>query len=443
MNFAKSINYLLNNIHEYEGNYGFVYSALIKKENTDKEIKNILEKSMNSNHSEFVVLGLQLLSKKNPENKEINKTINKIKLSKNKTTNWTLLRSLININNNKITKGLRISKQILKKRQNKEGLIMDFQGEKSFQYHCFSTALSLMIYEKTKDKELLNIITNAINFIQQYILPNGMSLYVGRGQEQIFGYGALINILSNNKNKELREKLKKVKKYVESFQREDGSIPLVLSQEEKKLKESGTHLAGWYSYNTLEDYLPFFLWISNHEINNKILTNIKIQHTKSDEFSYFEDDNKIAIFSRPTSSQSSSIPYPLIFDKKQNKITTPLYGGEEYMASCHHKSDIPLPYGKIKNEWMYFQDMNFTIRTNKLFGKNKFANFTRIYNPKTNKLQDNIIWKKEILFEVIYLKNKPLNEENQLFRKSNEITPEEINRFVNNGTTDQIELEIK
>ena len=84
----------------------------------------------------------------------------------------------------------------IKRFQLGSGLILDDPGVKSFQYHCFSIAMIGEIYISTNDKIFLKSFSKGIDFILNFILPNGCTLYIGRGQEQSFGYGALIYILS-------------------------------------------------------------------------------------------------------------------------------------------------------------------------------------------------------------------------------------------------------
>ena len=62
------------------------------------------------------------------------------------------------------------------------------------------------------------------------ILSSGDALFIGRGQQHILGYGALIYVLEwfglNHPNEKTDVSLARVKKYVFGFRRADGSFPL-------------------------------------------------------------------------------------------------------------------------------------------------------------------------------------------------------------------------
>jgi hypothetical protein len=102
-------------------------------------------------------------------------------------------------------------------------------------------------------------------FSIQQMLMDGSMLWLGRGQEQIFGYGALIYALEyvNRKIQPLPEKnLQQLQEHVLSFQRPDGSFPLVLRRREPEMAKSNftLHPPGWYGYNTIYDYQPFLAY---------------------------------------------------------------------------------------------------------------------------------------------------------------------------------------
>lgn len=234
-----------------------------------------------------------------------------------------------------------------------------------------------------------------------------MSLYIGRGQEQIFGYGSLLYALKTahqiTNKKIYQEKYLIVKHHVDSYIRKDGSIPLVLSSYEKKHPNS-RH--GWYSYNSFDDYVPFFYYYYTKENNTDIFIDWKpniLDNLITEEFTKETTKDQIRFLSKPNSCWSNNLSVPLVYDYKLNKITTPIYGGEQYQVSTSKKSYLPMPYGKITNKWVYFTDMKFALCQKVLTGENKYAKYTR--EIRKNKIIDTIIWKRKLQFEIFFSKN--------------------------------------
>lgn len=154
---------------------------------------------------------------------------------------------------------------LIKTHQRKNGLLMDEYLTRSLQYHNFSLFLLLKIYEKKRNyKWLRDKITLATEYSLKHIFSDGTSQYIGRGQEQIFGYGSLIaalKIFQEIFKKDLDSSIYKLLNKVLKFQKENGFIPLVLrSNNPEKDNESFSSTSkpsGWYSYNSSFDYLPF------------------------------------------------------------------------------------------------------------------------------------------------------------------------------------------
>ena len=125
-------------------------------------------------------------------------------------------------------------KNIINKYQLKSGFILDKNDDKSFQYHCFSMAMIAEIYEETRDIYFKNSFLKGVNFIRNFILASGETLYIGRGQNQSFGYGALIYILSlgykYTDDKTLLGDLEKVSQFLIQFKQDDGSFPLIMNE---------------------------------------------------------------------------------------------------------------------------------------------------------------------------------------------------------------------
>lgn len=151
--------------------------------------------------------------------------------------------------------------------QDKEGLILDEFKTRSLQYHAFCLFMLAELLDIMPDKKWIKRwFLRGIEFSIDQILPDGTALYLGRGQEQIFGYGSLLYVLEycHHKVKPLDEDiLSRVAQKVLSFQRPDGSYPLVLCHREPEPAFISFKLdkpAGWYGYNTLYDYQPFLAY---------------------------------------------------------------------------------------------------------------------------------------------------------------------------------------
>jgi len=274
-------------------------------------------------------------------------------------TNWTLLRS-----NSRLKAGedsdlaIKEAKQKIKKFQLPSGLILDDPGVKSFQYHCFSMAMIGEIYELTGDRCFHDSFLKGVAFIRHFILSNGEALYVGRGQNQSFGYGALIYILAlayrYTQDKTILGDIDLVLGFLGTFQREDGSFPLVMNNIEKDIPQivdmREPQFAGWYPYNNYFDYLPFmgfFLAKASVVLTEEDMTEAgcKIREPYRDEdFIKIVTDRYEAVLSRPGGYWSNDLPMPYVVAAGKN--ITPCYGGEQFQNSLYDLKGIPLPYCK-------------------------------------------------------------------------------------------------
>lgn len=148
-------------------------------------------------------------------------------------TNWTLLRSNVRFrcNVDVDVASIEVDKKI-KKMQLTSGMILDDPGVRSFQYHCFSAAMLYEIYICTNNNVYLKRFCKAVEFIRNFILPNGDTLYVGRGQQQSFGYASLIYILcgyySVTKNNSVLGDVENVISLIRKFIRKDGQLEFPL-----------------------------------------------------------------------------------------------------------------------------------------------------------------------------------------------------------------------
>ncbi|XKE47223.1 hypothetical protein LG302_08885 [Halomonas organivorans] len=216
---------------------------------------------------EFVVFAMQLLHRFHQVNHPSVKKFARYRKKGTRMFNWFLLRVANKSMDNRLTWHDRLSFRLaLKIHMTGDGLILDELKTRSLQYHAFSLFVLIHIYQKVKSGWLKNAIIKAGSLSERLVMPDGTALYLGRGQEQIFGYGALIYSLEYINSHLItldNDKLSALSERVLSFQRSDGSFPLVLRYVDPELPGiafSRDRPPGWYGYNTLYDYQPFLAY---------------------------------------------------------------------------------------------------------------------------------------------------------------------------------------
>lgn len=272
---VKNLNTKLNKDFGYpdQPSWGYAFSYLLAKQSDDIEFNELAEKAVihlkrqdnsHPNYSwEFVVFALQNLKKQNRLDKA--ETLDGYKEKGTRMFNWFLLRRINKILCCKFTAFDKLKLYIgLYLFQNRDGLILDEFKTRSLQYHAFCLFILAHIIEQEPENRILKKrFLEGVNCAVSYILDDGSAIYIGRGQEQIFGYGALIYALEfcHSRIEKLDENiLDKLANKVISLQREDGSYPLVLrgrQPEESDVCFRTDNPDGWYGYNTLYDYQPF------------------------------------------------------------------------------------------------------------------------------------------------------------------------------------------
>ncbi|MBT5491201.1 hypothetical protein HOK00_02595 [bacterium] len=299
---------------------------------------------------------------KNSNDETIKEFFEPLKFKNTQVTNWTLLRSATRLMAKKDeSHAINEAKNKINKFQLTSGLILDQKTDKSFQYHCFSMAMIGEIYQHTQDKYFKVSFLKGVDFIRNFILSNGDTLYIGRGQNQSFGYGALIYILAFayklTNDKTLLGDIEKVSNFLQKYQIEDGSFPLVMNRVEVSIPRvvdmKKEEFIGWYPYNNYFDYLPFMgLFISKANEILEILDTSNIEYRKREcynnkDFSKIIKPNYEAIISKSGGYWTNDMPMPYIVSKGSN--ITPCYGGEQFQKSLYSLEGLPLPYcNKLK-----------------------------------------------------------------------------------------------
>jgi len=291
-----------------------------------------------------------------------------------KVTNWRLLGVINAYRATKKKYYLLKLIPILFGKISKDGLIRDEKflrsHTRSFQYHAFSMALLGELFVLSEIKIIGELFLKATFFITDKIMESGRALYLGRGQEQIFGYSVLLYCLELayklTHERKFAKKALNVLALLKSFQREDGSFPLVLNEEEfkKGLLSSNDKPLGWYSYNTPFDYLPFagvylceaFELSKSKDIYpllglSKVNEKIKEKEKEVIKGSRITHEYCYALPTGGKGYYSDEMPFPFIVTKKSGEIT-PIYGGDPIWTGYYGPSCIPLPYGLVDRAFL-------------------------------------------------------------------------------------------
>lgn len=270
----------------------------------------------------------------------------------------------------------------------------------SLQYHCFSLALLQKLYTET-DWPLTQHIKYGIDAILQFTLPNGDTNYLGRGQQQIFGYAALLFVLSefckDTNNSTYATKWHKIWRFFLSYQREDLSWPLVLRQDEKgfpeKVNISDPRWLGWYGYNNYFDYLPllgaFLAQCDLPDIPSNLEQVHNTQSLITDRHAVIEQKIWKGTITKPEGALSHDQPIPYLCVNGRSIL--PCYGGDESQGGLYNLSMLPLPFFKLKDEkFIYLRSiLKWKLKSKSptqvlLKGKGKWATFTRLYEWTDN-----------------------------------------------------------
>ncbi|MBN1894367.1 hypothetical protein JW906_07715 [bacterium] len=145
----------------------------------------------------------------------------------------------------------------------RDGYFDEFRGmDKPIQYHAYTLALLHRLYLLRPRKKLKDAILSGTRYLISLTDPEGCFNYVGRGQEQIFGYASALyileaaQILDPDSAGHFAEVAKHIWRYLLSFKR-NGHFPLVLNQRQDQERY------GWYDYHHLTVYNAFLgLWLA-------------------------------------------------------------------------------------------------------------------------------------------------------------------------------------
>ena len=229
----------------------------------------------------------------------------------------------------------------------------------SFMYHCFDLSSLCGILSLTGWEVAEEALRRGVDFISDFVLRNGDAIYIGRGQQQLLAYGALIYSLSYAAARWGEERYlaatERAFRHVISHRRADGTLPLIVRHGEQGWPDESGRAAspehpGWYRYNNFYDYEPaigLFLARAAEALRERpqlsaaALEGPEGLTVYGHEMAIWRDDLWEAVLSVPGGYWANALPMPYIC--VQGTSVTPCYGGDRIPPSLYSAEMIPLP----------------------------------------------------------------------------------------------------
>ena len=369
--------------------YGEAYFGLFKSGKTTVDgdyVTNLLDYSLTNNrkdpdfHWEFINLAVLKVSKKiGLPSSTVDGILTEKKELRFKNTdalNWKLMRVLARLLYHghechpKVTQELDILVSKVSIFRLKSKLIEDQPNDYSHQYHAYILALLVEINRILKIENIDLIINSGLEYLLKSQLSNGCAMFLGRGQEQIFGYACYLYVLS-----EFYKKSGDIKylnayvtthRYVVSFKNSELGLPLTLNSLQREIPDivdlKDKQYSGWYTYNNHFDYLAFFLYYFSQSVQNIRLSqssNYQVDRSCGKSISYR--------YRFGTKLWSNDLSFPLVFDNDNQIFITSCFGGEQYSPSVMSSKDLPFPFirrfeGSLwKNSILIYKSKNSAV----------------------------------------------------------------------------------
>ncbi|MFO7889398.1 MAG: hypothetical protein R6V04_03565, partial [bacterium] len=195
------------------------------------------------------------------------------------------------------------------------------------QYHVFVLALLHRIYLLKPIPKIKRWFLQGVEYFVHFIDPDGCFNYIGRGQEQIFGYGIAFYVLETAKSLDYNQAgfyqdlADRMWEHLYQYQRKN-IFPLVLNTRDD------SEQFGWYDYHHLTVYEAFLgVWLAlahrntsndQFELNKSLQRTNQVKHFRSSGQVVFSNDNYFVVFSRGTPeyiSEPGITPIHLWFKK--------------------------------------------------------------------------------------------------------------------------------
>jgi hypothetical protein len=334
-------------------------------------------------HGEFNVYAL-LHCRERLGARPVDALLRRLRFGRRHSANWMLLRSVCRARQGPfLAPGRsRAEARAVLLRYARRGLIHDRPNVRSFAYHAFCGALLADLWRECRAPWTGKAAVQAARFVAPFVLPNGDALYVGRGQEQIFGYGALLYLLEAGAQltgeRSFEELAERVSRRVLRFQRRDGSLPLVLREgEEAEPWLPDASRPGWYSYNRYADYLPFLgcMLLKAAEAELSPVESAE-PPAQSPHFLVHEGSAYTAVVALPGGAPTNDLPFPYVC--LGGECIFPCYGAEGDEAP---PEAVPLPYGVLEGGQVYSprDQLRYRIQGHDLIGESRLLRHVRTF----------------------------------------------------------------
>ena len=372
------------------------------RSNAERALRR-MDREFPPTHGEFNAYAL-LHCRSLTESPETEALLRRVRFGRRHSANWMLLRAFCRAAAGSWGGGARgaVEARAAVARHRRRGLICDRPGVRSFGYHAFCGALLADLWACRRDRWAGRAAAQAAQFLLPFVLPNGDTLYLGRGQQQILGYGALIYLLeaagAMAGESGFGEAAERVFGYLLRFRRADGSFPLVLCEGEGQEPWSpGASRAGWYSYNTYADYLPFLgcFLLKAAEAGPARLPEA-LSETAHPDLRVWRGPRYTAVLSRPGGPPTNDLSFPYVCVAGESLF--PCYGGEDAGAA----DAVPLPWGVLAGGDCYGfgRRLRYRLTDAAVIGDSRLVHHTRsfIFQPDGFTCRDVIVFRRRPSF---------------------------------------------
>jgi hypothetical protein len=279
----------------------------------------------------------------------------------------------------------------------RRGFVADRSGVRSLAYHAFCGALLADLWRHREWRWAGRAAVRAADAAAAFVLPNGDGLYIGRGQEQIFGYGALLYLLEFAAQATGRAALGgaagRALQHLQGFQRTDGSFPLVLREGEVPDPwKPDSSRPGWYTYNRYADYLPFLgcMLLKASDAAAPAVDDVApvAQHRQT---RVRRERDYVAVLSEPGGASTNDLPFPYVCVRGESLF--PCYGSEGDEAE---PGAVPLPYGTLTGgtRYCFRSRLRYRLMEDSLIGASRLVRHVRRFRFS----EDGFACRDEILF---------------------------------------------
>jgi len=341
-----------------------------------------MDRAFPPTHGEFNAYAL-LHCRSLTESPETDRLLGRVQFGRRHSANWMLLRAFCRAAAGSWGGGARgaVEARAAVTRYRRGGLICDRPGVRSFGYQAFCGALLADLWARRRDRWAGRAAAQAAQFLLPFVLPNGDTLYLGRGQEQIFGYGALIYLLeaaaAMTGKREFHAAAGRAFGYLLRFRRENGSFPLVLREgEEQEPWKPDAARPGWYGYNRYADYLPFLgcFLLKAAEAEPPPFPE-PVSDIAPPDFRIWRTPRYTAVLSRPGGAATNDLSFPYVCAAGESLF--PCYGGEDAGAA----DAVPLPWGVLPSGDCYGfgRRLRYRLTDAAVIGDSRLCHHTRSF----------------------------------------------------------------